>query len=134
MEKPNLKSLKDKSVIDYIEYLESELSIFKKSPNVESYLTVYNQVSSFNTQLQLGEQKTEVGEDGIKVTVQAGFVDLFASKDDKSFDRTKWYFENILQLNKTLAELRKLMTPEDIKNLNKKMPLSEDSAENYLKK
>ncbi len=131
MEKPIIK---EKAALAYIEYLEGELALFKKSPNVESYLTVYNQVRSFNQQLQLGEAKTEIGSDGIKVATQQGFVDLFASKDDKSFDRTKWYFENILQLNKTLAELRKLMTAEEIKDLNKKIMLSEDSAENYLRK
>jgi len=130
MEKPIIK---DKAILLYVEHIEKELSIFKNSPNVESYLTIYNQVRSFNEQLKLGEAKTIISEDGISVTVQEGFVDLFASKDDKSFDRTKWYFENILQLNKTLVELRKLMSPAEIKSLEKK-PLSEDSAENYLKK
>lgn len=87
MEKPT--NLKEKSAIAYIEYLEKQLLIFKQSPNLESYLTVYNQVCSFNKQLQLGESKVIISDEGLSVTIQEGFVDLFASKEDKSFDRTK---------------------------------------------
>ena len=118
MERP-LKIPKD--ILPYVEEIESKLSIYENSPIVESYLTIYFQVRSFNKQLQLGKEETTVGEDGIDVSIQSGFVDLFADKEDKSFDRTKWYFENILDLNKTLDELRKLMTPEQQKEANEKI-------------
>lgn len=116
LEKP---AIKDKAIVAYVTRIEERLKIFETSPIAETYLTVYFQIKSFNAQLKLGEPKTEVGQDGITTNLTSGFVDLFAGKDDKSFDRTKWYFENILALNKTLLELRKLMTPEEIKEVDK---------------
>jgi hypothetical protein len=111
----------EKATLPYVEYIENKLSVFERSPNVESYLTIYYQVRSFNKQLKLGEETYELNEDGVKESTQDGFIDLFADKEDKSFDRTKWYFENILDLNKTLDELRKLMTPEEQKELGEKI-------------
>jgi hypothetical protein len=110
-----------KDILPYVEEIEGKLYVYENSPIVESYVTIYNQVRSFNKQLQLGKEETTISEDGIEVFVQSGFVDLFADKEDKSFDRTKWYFENILDLNKTLDELRKLMTPEQQKEANEKV-------------
>lgn len=131
MERPQ-KTLKD--LIPYVEQIEAELNVFKSSPTAETYLTVYYQIKSFNAQLKLGEATTTIGEGGVKVHEQSGFVDLFASKDDKSFDRTKWYFENILALNKTLVELRKLMTPEEKEEVEKKLLAEAGTAEHLALK
>jgi len=128
MERPVIK---DKAVLAYVAEIEQKLLIFETSPIVETYLTVYHQIRSFNKQLKLGEETFELNEDGVKQSTQNGFVDLFASKDDKSFDRTKWYFENILSLNKTLFELRKLMTPEQKDEVEKKL-LSEAGTAEHL--
>ncbi len=123
--------IKDKAVLAYVEYTESKLKIFESSPVAETYLTVYFQIKSFNAQLKLGQPKIEIKEGGVTVNLQEGFVDLFAGKDDKSFDRTKWYFENILSLNKTLLELRKLMTPEEIKEVD--TIVLENGVEQFIK-
>ncbi len=103
MERPQIK---DAKILAYIEPIEKRLDIFENSPYVQSYLAVYFQLVSFNQQLKIPEGYTKN-------------IDLFADKEDKSFDRTKWYFENILELNKTLDELRKLMTPDQQKEISK---------------
>lgn len=118
MEKP--LNIKDKSVLAYIECLEDKLKTYEESPYFDSYITIYNQLKSFNEQLRIGEEQTTIGENGIQITTKKGFIDLFAEKEDKSFDRTKWYFEQILELNKTLDSLRKLMTPEQQRDVAQK--------------
>lgn len=120
MERPIIKNPK---VLAFVELIESELKKFTDSPYSESYLTIYNQLSSFNNQLQIGEEETIIDSEGISVQIRKGFVDLFAESTDKSFDRTKWYFENILDLNKTLDELKKLMTPEQRKEIEEKIKM-----------
>lgn len=92
MERPTIK---DKAVLAYVQELELKIKKYEDSPYGESYSSVRKQLDNFNSQLG----KTP--------------IDLFAESTDKSFDRTKWYFDKILDLNKTLDELRKLMTPED---------------------
>ena len=116
MERPNKIP---KEVLPYIEHLEQELTKFKKSPYSKTYLTIYNQLESFNEQLTIKGDKTLA--DGTKV--KEGFVDLFAEATDKSFDRTKWYFDKILDLNKNLDELRKLMTPDEQKEMAKQIEM-----------
>lgn len=118
MQQPS--GIKDKSALAYIEYLQKELETakikldkFEKSPKVKTYLTIYNQLDSFNEQLTVGK------------------IDLFAEKEDKSFDRTKWYFENVLDLSKTLDELRKSMSPDESKEVERKL-LSQSVTEKYI--
>ena len=118
MEKPS--KISDKGALAYIEFLESKLKKYEESPYCKTYLTIYNQIDSFNDQLEIGEPKAIPIEGGGTYTIQPGFVDLFASKDSKEFDRVKWYFENVLELNKNLDELRALMTPEQKKELEAK--------------
>lgn len=126
-----LKSSKEE-LLARIKEQDEELKKFKESPHLESYLTISEQLSSFNSQLKLGEEKTTISDDGVKVTAKKGFIDLFAEKDDKSFDRAKWYFQNILELNKTLDNLRKLMSPEDIKDLDSRKVAKTSVAEKYI--
>ena len=120
MERPIIK---DKVALQYVEYLEGELKKFTESSYCESYLTIYNQLASFNEQLKIEGEITSLNDEGVSVTKKKGFIDLFAEKDDKSFDRTKWYFENILDLNKTLDELKKLMTPQQQKEIQEKIKI-----------
>lgn len=112
MDKPTIK---DKAVQAYVESLEAELEKYKRSPYLKTYITLSNQLDNFNDQLKIRKDKIIV--DGNPVEVEAGVVDLFADGKDKSFDRVKWYFDNMLSLNKQLDDLRKLMTPEDNKKL-----------------
>lgn len=112
MDKPNLKSVKDKLVIDYIEYLEKLL----KSPYANTYLAIYKQIEDWNKQLN---EKN---------------IDLFADKDSKEFDRSFKYFMEASDVLERLDKMRAKMSPQDLEEINKKKPLSEDSAENYLKK
>lgn len=116
-------NIKEKSALAYIEHLEASLRLYENSPYLESYVTIYNQLKSFNEQLVI-----EISLDG---TVK-GKIDLFAEKEDKSFDRTKWYFENILDLNKTLDSLRKLMTPEEVKEIGERKMNAQSTAERHI--
>ena len=113
MERPIIK---DKNALEYVAFLEKRLDAYEKSPYYKTYTTLHDQIGSFNDQLSLGKKK-KIMVDDKEIEIDPGFVDLFADKDDKSFDRTKWYFDNMLSLNKNLDEIRKLMTPEDQKKL-----------------
>lgn len=104
MERP---AIKDVSVLAYMQFLEDELGKFKNSPYSKTYLTILKQVENFNEQLNKNN------------------IDLFSDKEDKSFDRTKWYFENVLELNRSLLELRKMMSPSEKEAIDNKMPLAE---------
>jgi len=115
MEKPNIR---DKAIQAYVDSLEAELEKYKKSPYLDTYLTLAEQLNNFNSQLKIRKEKIIV--DGNPVEIEAGVVDLFGDAKDKSFDRVKWYFDNMLALNKQLDEIRKLMTPEDVKELVEK--------------
>lgn len=99
MEKPPIK---DKEITKYVEYLEKRLENYEKSPYMETYLTLKTQIVNFNKQLTSRN------------------IDLFSDKEDKSFDRTKWYFDNMLNLNKQMDDIRKLMTPQEQKELAEK--------------
>lgn len=99
MERPPIK---DKSSLAYIEFLESELLKFKSSPYVYTYLTVLTQIDNFNEQLTTKK------------------IDLFADKDAKEFDRSWKYMLESVDMIKKLDELRKLMNPENIKELEEK--------------
>lgn len=122
-----------KEALAYVEYLEKELKKYTESPYVKTYLTIYNQLNSFNDQLEIKQPVTVIAEDGTKKNFHNGFIDLFAEKDDKSFDRTKWYFEKVLELNKNLDELRKLMSAEQKKELDEGIKLvSGSTAEQHI--
>ncbi len=113
MEKPVIK---DRAALAYVEYLENKLSIFEKSPYVNTYTAIRLQVEDWN--IQLREKK----------------IDLFADKEAKEFERAFKYFMEASDVLDRLDKMRGKMTADEIKDLNKKIMLSEDSAENYLRK
>ena len=97
-----------------------ELSFFLESPYLESYVTLINQIKDFNEQLTIKSEDTKqrvVGEDlsGNTITVDwtPGKIDLFADKDNKSFDRAWKYMLEVSSLHESLDKLRSLMTPQD---------------------
>ncbi len=111
-----------KDSLPYIEYLESQLNKFTRSPYYNTYITISNQIDSFNKQLTIDETKTVtriIGEteDGKSITADytSGMIDLFADKDSKEFDRAWKYLLESVDLNKKLDELRKMLTPEETK-------------------
>jgi hypothetical protein len=95
--------IKDKAVSAYVEFLESELLKFKSSPYVFTYLTVLTQIDNFNEQLTTKK------------------IDLFADKDAREFDRSWKYMLESVDMIKKLDELRKLMSPENVKELEEKV-------------
>ncbi len=113
MDRP--KNIKDKAIGDYVDYLENKLSTFLKSPYVKTYITILNQIDSFNEQLTI--QRIEKIIENQKVEVEYGRIDLFADKDEKSFDRGWKYLNECVDLNKKLDDLRKLMSVEEKKEI-----------------
>lgn len=124
MEKPQIK---DKAALAYVDYLESELNKFKTSPYLKTYITISNQIDSFNEQLTIQcvrEVEVPVEGGGTRfIDINPGKIDLFADKDEKSFDRGWKYLNECVDLNRKLDELRKLMTPDDMKELQKQEDL-----------
>ena len=104
--------------LKYVTYQEDRLKAYETSPHLKTYLTIHHQLESFNKQLTIEN-------DG------KGKIDLFAEKDDKSFDRMKWYFDKVLDLNKNLNELRKMMTSKELETVNQGVTKI-DGVEEYL--
>jgi len=111
MERPI--SIKDKEAIKYIEYLESELQRFKSSPYKDAYLSLLNQLNNWNNQLL---EKP---------------IDLFGEATDKSFERAHKYLTEQKPYFEQLDYLRKLMTPDQVKDVDKKI-VSGSSAESHI--
>ena len=85
-----------------------------QSPYLDSYITLYNQVSDWNSQLVIRDEDVE----GVKVT--KGRIDIFSDKDSKEFDRTFKYFSDITGLLNCLDTLREKMTPEQVVDIRNK--------------
>lgn len=101
MNKPSL--IKDKEVLKYIEFLELKLEKYERSPYANTYIAICKQIEVWNVQLK-GQN-----------------IDLFADKDAKEFDRSWKYFMEALDVLKRLDEMRKLMTPEEVKKAEKEL-------------
>ncbi len=117
-----------KEALAHIGELENKLAVYERSPYLKTYITILNQIDSFNEQLTI--QTVEKTIEGQKVEVEYGKIDLFADKDSKEFDRGWKYLNECVDLNKKLDELRKLMSPEEQKEARKLLPNS--SAEKYI--
>lgn len=100
MDKPVIK---DKTILAYVEEIENELKIFKESPYVNSYLALYGQIENWNQQLR-----------DIK-------INLHGEATEKAFERAHKYFTEQKPYFEQLEYLRKLMTPEQQKELEEKM-------------
>jgi len=119
MERPPIK---DKAIIAYVEDLEAQLSAISSSPYYSTYITIKNQIDSFNDQLTIKEpikRKIFVEDTLEEVEITPGKIDLFADKDSKEFDRAWKYLLESVDLNKKLDELRRLLTPEEAKKADK---------------
>ena len=119
MERPPIK---DKAIIAYVEDLEAQLSAISSSPYYSTYITIKNQIDSFNDQLTIKDpikRKIFVEDTLEEVEITPGKIDLFADKDSKEFDRAWKYLLESVDLNKKLDELRRLLTPEETKKADK---------------
>lgn len=96
--------------------LEKRFEALQRGNRLNTYLAIDGQISSFNAQLIIGDEKLIKGEEGEPdIKVRSGYIDLFADKDAKEFDRAKWFFENYMDLIKSQAELYKMLTEEEKK-------------------
>lgn len=124
MERPTVK---DAKILAYVEYLELELKKFTDSPYVNTYITIKNQLDSFNEQLTIQNvREVEIPTEGGGtrfIDVTPGKIDLFADKDAKEFDRSWKYMLEAVDMNKKLDELRKLMLPSQQKELEEKQKM-----------
>lgn len=137
----NRPDIKDVATLAYVQYLEEELSKFKTSPYYKTYLTIYNQIESFNDQLTIRPKEKiketrqklvnkEIVDYEITLEIQPGKIDLFGGKDEKEFDRAWKYMLESIDINKRLGELRSLMSPEERDSIDKKTPLAEKLIKN----
>jgi|SRR6185437_3372042 len=110
MEKPDLKSVKDKKVIDYINYLEA----ITKNSRYNTFIALRQQADSFNEQMTIRTVEKPHPEDSSRmVKVTCGYVDLFADKDSKEFDRIwKYMMEADAMEDKLDAMYKKLLPVE----------------------
>ncbi len=72
-----------------------ELCFFLESPYLESFIALNDKIKDFNYQIKNSK------------------IDLFADKDDKSFDRACKYMLEVCSFYESLERLRSLMTPKD---------------------
>lgn len=107
-----------KELIRERDHYKQKLERMQRNNRFATYLVVQGQIDSFNEQLTI---RTEVKPDGQKQKIEVfGYIDLFASKDSKEFDRARWFFENYLLLMKSQDALYKMLTEEEQKEADGK--------------
>jgi len=104
MQKPNLKNT-PKEVQEYIGYLEKNLSQFTDSPYLNSYLACWHTIENWNSQLQ-GKS-----------------IDIFNTEEKPKFEMAHKYLTEMKPYIEQLEYLRKLMTPEQQKELSEKIKM-----------
>ena len=110
-DKQRIKELEDRNA-----ELEKRFDDMQRGNRLNTYLAIDGQISSFNMQLAISNTvKTITDDDGNTKEVRSGYIDLFADKDAKEFDRAKWYFEHYPDLIKSQSELYKMLTEEEKK-------------------
>lgn len=103
-EKERIRQLEERNA-----ELESRFERMQRGNLLDTYQTIDGQHKSFNDQLKIGILKSSEGERVV------GYIDLFADKDAKEFDRAKWWLENYLDQCKSLRELYNMLTEEEKK-------------------
>lgn len=115
IEKRSKSSQKD--LLRALDEAEGQLDKILKSPYYDTYITLSEQVSDWNAQLKIGEECSKTDEEGVTKKYVKGKIDLFADKDSKEFERAFKYFSDVLPLLNALDEMRKKLTPEEIKKI-----------------
>jgi len=117
-----------------LEKLWKSWNEFYSSPYYETYITLYNQISDWNSQLTITEGKSKKkiineGKDSeITINVVPGRIDLFSDKDSKEFDRAFKYFSDILSLLDALDRIREKLSPKQKADTDKVKRLTKNKG------
>lgn len=109
MERPSLKGLKDKSIIQYIEYLENQL----KSPFADSYMAIKKIVDRGNLQLTTSD------------------IDIFDPEHEKKSAMIGKFLDKLEGYSKQMEYFKSKMSPDEYKKAN--AVVKDDGVEEYLK-
>lgn len=103
------------------DHYKEKLDRLQKNGRLNAYLVIQGQIDSFLEQLTI---RTEINPKGSKANISVfGYIDLFAGKDSKEFDRAKWFLENYLSLINSQKALYTMLTEEEQKEVDgKKVP------------
>lgn len=132
MERPNLKSVKDPDIISYIEYLEKVTDIITKNSRFRTFVALRKQVDSWVDQITLGatEDLPDPKQEGKTISVQKGYIDLFADKDSKEFDRVWKFIDGADELEDKLQKMKEKLLPAEQEQASK--ILEGAAAEKYI--
>lgn len=103
MEKPDLKGIKDKKVLAYIDYLETQLSIFTESPYVDSYLSIKKVIDKGNKQIADKD------------------IDLFSDEGQKQYKSIQKFTNELNGLQEQMDIFRGKMNPAQVRELKARM-------------
>jgi hypothetical protein len=107
---------------DAVAEMLSEWKRFTESPYADSYITLYNQLTDWNAQLEIREINTPEGKRVV------GMIDIFSDKDSKEFDRAFKYFTDITKLLDILDAIRGKMTPSEQKEVSERVAKNKSIA------
>ena len=96
MLKPSLKSIKDKSIIEYIEYLENQLKVYTESTCSQSYLNLKRIVDAGNQQLSTFE------------------IDILTEEGQKKYKLVSKFVSDMQENTEQLEFFKSRMTPLEI--------------------
>lgn len=105
MDRP--KVIKDKSCLEYIEYLESQVKLFTESPYADSYLSIKRFIDSGNKQIGSKE------------------IDLFTDEGQKDHKSISKFAAQLKDLFAQMEFYRAKMNPSEQRKLDEK--IKEDS-------
>jgi hypothetical protein len=105
MEQPSLKKC-GKDVLEYIDHLENKLEDFNSESTIAKlYLGVKKQVDGMSElMLKFDATKSELED-----------------KDNKQFDRVKFYLEKCLDIAEKMEKMEKMISPEELDKSKKKL-------------
>jgi len=109
MIKPSLKSIKDQSVLAYVEYLENQL----KSPFADSYMAIKKIVDKGNEQIKNTE------------------IDIFKVEDEKKSAMIGKFLDKLESYSKQMDYFKSKMSPEEIKKST--IVTKSEGVEEFLK-
>lgn len=99
MERPIIK---DKGALAYVEYLENRLKVYEQSPYVSSYLSLAQTIDNWNKQLFEHQ------------------INILNVEDKPKFEMAHKFLTEQKPYIEQLEYLRKLMTPEEQREIAKK--------------
>jgi hypothetical protein len=108
MERPNLKSCKDKTILSYIEHLENQL----KSPFADSYMAIKKIVDRGNHQLNTTE------------------IDIFDPEHEKKSAMIGKFLDKLESYSKQMEYFKSKMNPDEIKA---SLIVKSEGVEEFLK-